>query len=94
MAQLASHTVAGIKCPRVSENRSEETSSGRMRLSFPGCRCVRHVNAFFFFFLFFFLDVGVETTLLELRSCVKVEVAVLGSPSLIVRTVSVDVKQC
>ena len=27
----------------------------------------------------------------ELRSCVKVEVAVLGSPSLIVRTVSVDV---
>ena len=28
-----------------------------------------------------------------LRSCVKVEVAVLGSPSLIVRTVSVDVKQ-
>ena len=29
----------------------------------------------------------------ELRSCVKVEVAVLGSPSLIVRTVFVDVKQ-
>ena len=29
----------------------------------------------------------------ELRSCVKVEVAVLGSPSLIVRAVSVDVKQ-
>ena len=27
----------------------------------------------------------------ELRSCVKVEVAVLGSPSLIVLTVSVDV---
>ena len=27
----------------------------------------------------------------EFRSCVKVEVAVLGSPSLIVRTVSVDV---
>ena len=26
-------------------------------------------------------------------NCVKVEVAVLGSPSLIVRTVSVDVKQ-
>ena len=26
-------------------------------------------------------------------SCVKVEVAVLGSPSLIVRTVSVNVKQ-
>ena len=26
-----------------------------------------------------------------IRSCVKVEVAVLGSPSLIVRTVSVDV---
>ena len=30
---------------------------------------------------------------LELRSCVKVEVAVLGSPSLIVLVVSVDVKQ-
>ena len=29
----------------------------------------------------------------ELGSCEKVEVAVLGSPSLIVRTVSVDVKQ-
>ena len=27
----------------------------------------------------------------EFRSCVEVEVAVLGSPSLIVRTVSVDV---
>ena len=30
---------------------------------------------------------------LELRSCVKVEVTVLGSPSLIIRTVSVDVKK-
>ena len=29
----------------------------------------------------------------ELRSCVKVEVAVLGSPSLTVLLVSVDVKQ-
>ena len=29
----------------------------------------------------------------ELRSRVKVEVDVLGSPSLIVRTISVDVKQ-
>ena len=29
----------------------------------------------------------------ELRSCVKVEVAVLGSPSLIVLTFSVDIKQ-
>ena len=28
----------------------------------------------------------------QLRNCVKVEVAVLGSPSLVVRTVSVDVK--
>ena len=28
----------------------------------------------------------------ELRNCVKIEVAVLGSLSLIVRTVSVDVK--
>ena len=32
-------------------------------------------------------------SLSELRSCVKVEVAVLGSPSLTVRTVPVDVKQ-
>ena len=29
----------------------------------------------------------------EFRSCVKIEVAVLGSPSLIVLMVSVDVKQ-
>ena len=29
----------------------------------------------------------------ELRSCVKVEVDVMGSPSLIVLTVSVDVRQ-
>ena len=29
----------------------------------------------------------------ELRSCVKVEVSVMGSPSLIVLTVSVDVKR-
>ena len=29
----------------------------------------------------------------ELGSCVKVEMAVLGSPSLIVRMVSMDVKQ-
>ena len=33
------------------------------------------------------------TLLSEVRSCVKVEVAVLGSPSLIVLTVSVNVKQ-
>ena len=33
------------------------------------------------------------TDLTELRSCVKVEVDVLGSPCLIARTVSVDVKQ-
>ena len=32
-------------------------------------------------------------TPVELRSCVKVKVAVLGSPSLIVLTVSVDIKQ-
>ena len=32
-------------------------------------------------------------TMSDLRSCVKVEVAVLGSPSLIVLTVSVDAKQ-
>ena len=30
---------------------------------------------------------------IELRRCVKVEVAILGSPSLIVLIVSVDVKQ-
>ena len=35
----------------------------------------------------------VAALLIELRSCVKVDVAVLGSPSLIVLTVSVDVKQ-
>ena len=29
----------------------------------------------------------------ELRSCVKVEVAVLGSPTLIILMVTVDVKQ-
>ena len=29
----------------------------------------------------------------ELRSCVKVNVAVLGSPSLVVHRVSVDIKQ-
>ena len=34
-----------------------------------------------------------ERLFAELRSCVKVEVNVLGSPSLIVRAVSVDVKQ-
>ena len=33
------------------------------------------------------------TIFAELRSCVKVEVAVLGSPSLISLTVCVDVKQ-
>ena len=32
-------------------------------------------------------------SILELRSCVKVEVAVLGSPSLIVLTVYLDVKE-
>ena len=34
-----------------------------------------------------------STGITELRSCEKVEVAVLGSPSLTVRTVSVDVNQ-
>ena len=34
-----------------------------------------------------------ETKSSELRSCVKVEVDVLGSPSIIVPTVSVDIKQ-
>ena len=39
------------------------------------------------------VDVKQQITVVsqELRSCVKVEVAVLGSPSLTVRTVSVDV---
>ena len=35
----------------------------------------------------------VETMILVNKSCVKVEVAVLGSPSLTVWTVSMDVKQ-
>ena len=35
----------------------------------------------------------VKTLRKELRICVKVEVAVLGSPCLTVRTVFVDVKQ-
>ena len=35
----------------------------------------------------------VNCSISELRSCVKVEVVVLGSPSLIIRTVFVDVKQ-
>ena len=35
---------------------------------------------------------GRKATLKHPRSCVKVEVAVLGSPSLIVRTVSADVR--
>ena len=41
------------------------------------------------------VDVKQHRTLIhtELRSCVKVEVAVMGSPSLIVPTVSGDVKQ-
>ena len=34
-----------------------------------------------------------EFRIIELRSCVKVEMDVLGSPSLTVRTVSVDAKQ-
>ena len=42
-----------------------------------------------------FVDVKrhVYQSVSELRSCVKAEVAVLESPSLIDRTVSVDVKQ-
>ena len=40
--------------------------------------------------MFFFSSVVVNS---ELRSCVKVEVAVLGSPSIIVLMVSVGVKQ-
>ena len=35
---------------------------------------------------------GLEAELIPIRSCVKVEVAVHGSPSLIVLMVSVDVK--
>ena len=37
--------------------------------------------------------VGEHTAFSELRSCLQVEVAVPGSPSLIVFMVSVDVKQ-
>ena len=40
-----------------------------------------------------FKSCGLWTVSSELRSCVKVEVAVLGSPSLMVLMVSVDVKQ-
>ena len=36
---------------------------------------------------------ALQSSMSELRSCVKVEVDVLSSPSIIVRTVSVDVKQ-
>ena len=50
------------------------------------------------FFLFIFRNLPIcnaklLTYLSELRSCVKVEVAILGSPSLIILMVSVDVKQ-
>ena len=38
------------------------------------------------------VTLNLNTLLSELRSCVKVEVDVLGFPSLIVRTVSVDLK--
>ena len=37
--------------------------------------------------------VTLNCSISEFRSCMKVEVAVLGSPPLTVRTVSVDVKQ-
>ena len=43
-----------------------------------------------FFFFSFFLSFAIGSAL---RSCLKVEVAVLGSPSLIVLVISVDVKQ-
>ena len=51
-----------------------------------------------FFFIYFFRNLPIcnaklLTYLSELRSCVKVEVAVLGSPSLLVLTVPADVKQ-
>ena len=39
------------------------------------------------------MPTSVQPLCAELRSCVKVEVDVLGSQSLIVRTISVDVKQ-
>ena len=34
-----------------------------------------------------------DVSLSELRSCMKVEVVILGSPSIIVLMVSVDIKQ-
>ena len=40
-----------------------------------------------------FITCRMNRMLNELRSCVKVEVAILGSPSLLVRAVSVNVKQ-
>ena len=43
--------------------------------------------------LFSTMETGLARDKSELRSCVKVEVDVLGSPSLIVRTVPVDVTQ-
>ena len=39
------------------------------------------------------LNLKTENGIPDLRSCMKVEVAVLGSPSLIVPMVSVDVRQ-
>ena len=41
---------------------------------------------------FYFLKTVTDITIPCLRSCVKVEVAVQGSPSITVLTVSVDVK--
>ena len=47
--------------------------------------CFRHLTGYS-------INTWPETVMTELRSCVKVEVYVLGSPSLICLTVSVDVK--
>ena len=47
----------------------------------------------FIYLLCLFYKEKLFSSLSELRSCVKVEVAVLGSPSLTVLMVSVDVKR-
>ena len=67
--------------PRVADCQSQENRSIRCLTSPPAGVAklhIKHQNMILF--------------RSELRSCVKVEVAVLGSPSLLARTVFVDVK--
>ena len=75
-----------------------ESRSGRPGLpvrNSPYGLCGRNAALNGFFFLFFFISIELDHSgqRSELQSCVKVEVDVLGSPSLIVFMVSVDVKQ-